>query len=399
MKKVIQFSRYFLPAAIFSIIISVIGLIGLFHEDQGINLGIDFQPGLLQEIQFIPTAFQLAYQGPGNLSVSVSLNQMDVIITGTMSGEQSLRLNFSDYQTLGGLVSELRTLDNLVVTPAAPLNTAFIRLVQSAENPNLVHYLPLNTVPINIGDVRASLLTLGNVSVQELGMPTERHFMIRMEDDGSGSGGRGDEVSVTLERDFGSGEVVVTHSAFVEARFARQLGEQAVFIISGTLLLILAYCTFRFKLQYALGAIIALIHNGLITITFIVWSGMEFNTITIAALLTVLGYSINDIIVVYDRLKETRRIFPDATFTEVLNRAITETLSRTIITTVTTMIAVGSLYIFTTGSMRDFAAALLVGMATGVYATIFIAMGFVNLWENNAQNQAKKKLGIDPIKA
>ena len=398
MKKIITFSRYFLPAAIFSLVLAVIGIIGLFHEDQGINLGIDFQPGLLQEIQFIPSAFQLSYQGPGNLSVSVSLSQMDVIITGTMAGEQSLRLNFSDYPTLGGLIAELRAIENLTVSNAAPLNTSFIRLVQSAENPLLIHYLPVNTVPINIADVRSSLLALGNVSVQELGNPLERHFMIRMEDDGSGSGGRGDEVSATLERDFGTGELVVTHSAFVEARFARQLGEQAVFIIAGTLLLILAYCTFRFKLQYALGAIIALIHNGLITITFIVWSGMEFNTITIAALLTVLGYSINDIIVVYDRLKETRRIFPDAAFTEALNRAITETLSRTIITTLTTMIAVGSLFAFTTGSMRDFSAALLVGMATGVYATIFIAMGFVNFWENRNQKLAKKKLGLSPLK-
>jgi preprotein translocase subunit SecF len=118
-------------------------------------------------------------------------------------------------------------------------------------------------------------------------------------------------------------------------------------------------------------------------VAFIAWSRMEFNTTTIAAILTILGYSINDTIVVFDRIRETRRLYHDMSFRAVLDRALSETLARTVITTFTTMLAVFSLYFFTTGSMKDFAQALLVGMVSGVYSTIFIASGWTLFWEKH----------------
>jgi preprotein translocase subunit SecF len=166
-----------------------------------------------------------------------------------------------------------------------------------------------------------------------------------------------------------------------------------------TLLLILVYASVRFKPQFAIGAVLAIAHDALIMVAFITWSRMEFNTTTIAAILTILGYSINDTIVVFDRIREVRRLYPDDGFTELLNRAITETLGRTIITTLTTMLAVLSLYIFTSGSMKDFALALLVGMVSGVYSTIFIACGFTSLWQKymntgKRRGTVKKPLGV-----
>jgi len=99
-------------------------------------------------------------------------------------------------------------------------------------------------------------------------------------------------------------------------------------------------------------------------------------------------------------IRETRKIYPDDPLVDVLNRSVTETLSRTIITTVTTMLAVVSLYIFTTGAMKDFALLLLVGMTSGVYTTIFIAMGFVNFWEDMKNKRKKKKsLAVQAAKA
>jgi preprotein translocase subunit SecF len=127
---------------------------------------------------------------------------------------------------------------------------------------------------------------------------------------------------------------------------------------------------------------------------------MEFNTITIAAVLTILGYSINDTIVIFDRIRETRRIYPDDDFRSILDRAVSETLSRTVITTLTTMLAVVSLYIFTTGSIRDFALCLIVGMISGVYSTIFIASGFVLFWDTTAKKRAEKKQsGAVPVRS
>jgi preprotein translocase subunit SecF len=128
---------------------------------------------------------------------------------------------------------------------------------------------------------------------------------------------------------------------------------------------------------------------------------MEFNTTTIAAILTILGYSINDTIVIFDRIRENQRIYPDEKSVDILDRSLTETLSRTIITTMTTMLAVLSLYIFTTGSMKDFALCMLVGMVSGVYSTVYIASGFVNFWDIQAAKRSGKKgsLAAAPLAA
>ena len=105
---------------------------------------------------------------------------------------------------------------------------------------------------------------------------------------------------------------------------------------------------------------------------------MEFNSTTIAAILTIIGYSINDTIVIFDRIREKIGMEPKLECNEVIDSALTEIFSRTVITTVTTMLAAVSLFVFTTGSMRDFAAALLVGLVSGTYSSIFIACAFIS---------------------
>jgi preprotein translocase subunit SecF len=221
--------------------------------------------------------------------------------------------------------------------------------------------------------------------------------MIRMQEDSEAEGEQGipaEKIIATLEASFGAGGVAVTRSDYVGSRFSKQLTDQAALLLGLTIIIILAYASIRFKFQYAMGAVLAILHDGFVVIAFVVWTRMEFNTTTIASILTILGYSINDTIVIFDRIRETRRIYPDDSFVNVLDRAITETLSRTIITTLTTMLAVAFLFVFTTGSMREFALCLLVGMTSGVYSTIFIASGFVNFWENQTVKKAKKKLRI-----
>jgi preprotein translocase subunit SecF len=271
--------------------------------------------------------------------------------------------------------------------------------------PYNVHYLPEGAEPIPIDIVRSSLLSLGDVRVQILGQPSDRRFMIRMDDSEieavGGSVIASGKIAEALATS-GNGPVVITSFNQVGSRFSKDLTEQAGLLLSLTLLLILAYVSFRFKPQYAIGAVIAIIHDGLVVVAFIVWTRMEFNTTSIAAILTILGYSINDTIVIFDRVRETRHIYPEDRFVDVLDRSITETLSRTVITTLTTMLAVLMLFIFTTGSMKDFAASLLVGMLSGVYSTVFIACGFVNFWDIQVKKREQKKLGIKiaaPVKA
>jgi preprotein translocase subunit SecF len=308
MKKIIPFSRYFFPAAVLSVILAGLGIVGYFAR--GFNLGIDFQAGLIQEIQFAPPAFHLTYNGPGNASVSFSRSSLDIIISGAGVGEVTHRFAFTSYPTQGALVRGLRRVDGLGVSDPASANAQSAWLVQSAQSspqlaassPFVMHYLPPDAGEVRIEDVRTSLLPLGTVSVQSLGNRAERRFMIRMEEGQDTVSAAAEKIIAALSN-AGYGEVAVTRSDYVGLRFSKQLTDQAGLLMSMTLLLILAYCTIRFKLRFALGAVLAIIHDGLIMVAFVVWTKMEFNTTTIAALLTILGYSINDTVVVFDRMK------------------------------------------------------------------------------------------------
>jgi preprotein translocase subunit SecF len=351
----------------------------------------------------------MTYNGPGTASISLGRTAIDIVISGAGVDEVTHRFAYASHATQGELARGLRGIPGLEVTPPASEDAQSSWLIQSAQSspvlnayqPFVVHYLRPDLNAVRIEDVRSSLLPLGTVSVQVLGTPAARRFMIRMEDSEleSGAGVPADRIINALENSFGHGDVVVTRSDYVGSRFSKQLTDQAGLLMSMTLLLILAYCTIRFKIRYAVGAVVAIMHDALIMVAFIVWTRMEFNTTTIAAILTILGYSINDTVVVFDRIKETQRIYPDDIFVNVLNRAISDTLSRTVITTLTTMLAVFSLYFFTTGSMKDFALALLVGMISGVYSTIFIASGLVYLWAKQAKKREKKLVpegNLDP---
>ena len=406
MKRIIPFSKYFLLAVIVSVILAGSGIAGYFM--MGFNLGVDFQAGLLQEIQFAPAAFRITYNGQGTASITLSRSNLIIVVSGAGIDEVQYDFLFSNYGTVNDLVRGLSAIDGMNVQTSAPGNIQTSALVQSSQSnpqlgldPYVIHYLPPDAPPIPIEDVRSCLLPLGTVSVQVLGDPGERRFMIRMEDEeimnsaGSVSDRRGvtaEKIISTLENTFGEGGVAVARSDYVGSRFSKHLSDQAGILMGLTLLVILIYSSIRFKPAYAIGAVLAIIHDALIMVAFVVWTRMEFNTTTIAAILTILGYSINDTIVIFDRIRETRNLYMDDPFTDVSNRAITETLSRTIITVFTTMLAIIALFIFTTGSMKDFALVLIIGMISGVYSTIFIASGFVNFWETKKEVQDRNKL-------
>jgi preprotein translocase subunit SecF len=411
MKRIIRFSNLFLPAVIFSVLLTLSGVVSYFIMH--FNLGVDFQAGLIQEVQFAPTAFSLTWSGMGNATISFDRNGMYIINTGVGIESRTIAFPFSEYGTVGALVQALGAVEGLEVKNRIPEGSSSQWLVRSAQgNPQLgsapyaVHYIDPQSQEISIGTVREALVSLGQgISVQNLGQPKDRHFMIRLQDKGmekgnSAEGGTaaggtaeapGERITRVLENYFGAGEVVVLRSDYVGSRFSKNLTDQAGILIACTLLLVLIYASIRFKPQYAIGAVLGIIHDCLVIISFVVWTRMEFNTTTIAAILTILGYSINNTIVIFDRMRENRRLYPDEVFVTILNRSLTETLSRTIITTLTTMLAVLSLFIFTTGSMKDFALALLVGLVSGVYTTTFIATGFVYLWDKEKTKRAKKK--------
>ena len=136
---------------------------------------------------------------------------------------------------------------------------------------------------------------------------------------------------------------------------------------------ILIYIWFRFEWQFAVGAIVSTLHDLVMTLGFFALFKLEFNLASIAALLTIVGYSLNDTVVVYDRIRETLRKYKKMPLPELLDRAINETLSRTTITSLTTLIALLALYLFGGEVISDFVLAMMFGVLIGTYSSIFIA--------------------------
>ncbi|MCH2679157.1 MAG: protein translocase subunit SecF, partial [Alphaproteobacteria bacterium] len=135
----------------------------------------------------------------------------------------------------------------------------------------------------------------------------------------------------------------------------------------------LAYIWFRFELPFAIGAIVALLHDIILTLGVFSILGLEFNLSTVAAILLIIGYSMNDTVVVYDRIRENLRKFKKMELKSLLDKSINETLTRTINTTITTMLALGALYLIGGQIISDFAFAMLWGIIVGTYSSIFIA--------------------------
>ncbi|MDR0502730.1 MAG: protein translocase subunit SecF [Treponema sp.] len=398
MNKIIRFSKFFRLAAVISCVLVVFGLTGYFFK--GFTLGVDFQAGLIQEVQFAPSAFSLSWNGTTNAILNFDRSSLYIITAGSGVESRTYSFPFSEYATIGSLTRAITgQLEEMTISLNAPsgINSQWL-LFSSHGNPYLgaapyvVHYLEPHSAVVDISEVRSAMSSIGaGVSVQSIGSASNRHFMIRVEDKDEGRI-KSDQITGMLENVFGDGNVAVLRSDYVGSRFSKDLTDQVGLLTALTLLLILLYSAVRFKLQYAVGAVIAIMYDGLVIITFVVWTSMEFNTTTIAAILTILGYSTNNTIIFFDRMRENMRVYPDSSFVDILDISLTGILGRTIITTATTMLAVLALFIFTTGSMKDFALALLVGMTSGVYTTLFIVSGFVYFWQNQKIKREKKKL-------
>ena len=147
------------------------------------------------------------------------------------------------------------------------------------------------------------------------------------------------------------------------------------------LLAIMVYIWFRFEWQFAITAIAALTHDVISTIGLFALTQFEFNLATIAAILTIAGYSINDTVVVFDRVRENMRRYKSWEQRDILNKALNETLSRTVTTSVTTALALLAIIFFGGAVLRDFALAMLWGVTIGTYSSIFVAVGLINRFD------------------
>lgn len=403
MKRVIRFSRFFVPAFILSgvlILISIFGYIG-----KGFNLGVDFQAGINQTVQLAYPVGSVGYSGKGNAELRITDDALTLVFSGAEIEQRTVVLSYQNYGTIKDLAQALSAEAGVEVSIDSAQEAKSSALLLPTSQGNTL--ISQNTIKLHraasgegeyfatIDQVRDAITGLGKVSVQTLKPESSQRYLIRIEDSGEdpnfSATARKSLVS-GLESAFGKDRVVVLKTDFVGARYSQGLSRTSLMLVGATLVLIFLYSLVRFKSGYALGAVLAIAQDAIIMVGFIVWTRMEFSSMTIAAILTILGYSVNDTIVQFDRIREQRKLRPNDKFIDVIDSALTMTLGRTIITTVTTMLAVLSLFFFTTGSMKDFALALFVGMVSGTYSTIYIASGFVAWWYTSNRKKKEPKI-------
>ncbi len=218
----------------------------------------------------------------------------------------------------------------------------------------------------------------------------DREFIIQLEQTSEDLGGVEALVERTLGATFGVANVSVSQAKMVGPKVGEDLRQKGLYAIIFALGAIMCYIWWRFELHFGFGALAALVHDVMITVGIFSLLDKQFDLTIVAALLTIVGYSLNDTIVVFDRTRENiNRTGGRGALAEVMNRSINETLSRTLLTSMTTLAVVLALFFFGGGVIHDFAFALLVGIVVGTYSSIYVASPVV-LWLGTRGGHAKK---------
>ena len=236
--------------------------------------------------------------------------------------------------------------------------------------------------PPDIEVIRDGLKTisLGESTIQEFG--SKRDILIRIQRSEEKLEAVGSKVRNSLGGKFNKEDITIERVEMVGPKVGRDLREKALLSILYAIIGIVIYISWRFELQYAVAAIIALVHDVLVTLGAFSILDKEFTLVIIAAFLAIIGYSLNDTIVVFDRIRENLRRRGKNTFVQSVNASINQTLSRTLLTSGTTLMVVVALFFFGGEIIHDFSFALLVGILVGTYSSIFIASAFLVYWDS-----------------
>ncbi len=240
------------------------------------------------------------------------------------------------------------------------------------------------------GKIKDSLSTLdlGSVVVQHFG-DDANEYLVRVQENANNKE-LSRIISGSLESSYGAGKVDIRRVEMVGPQVGKDLRQKGLLSILYAMIGILIYISWRFELRFAVGAIIALLHDVLITLGAFSLSGREIDLPIIAAFLAIIGYSLNDTIIVYDRIRENYGKHQKKGFTAVVNSSINETLSRTILTSGTTLLVVLALFVFGGGVIHNFAFALLIGILVGTYSSIFVASPVLIFWDDYRSGGQKK---------
>jgi SecD/SecF fusion protein len=244
--------------------------------------------------------------------------------------------------------------------------------------------------PASVDDVRGTLTPLGygDAKIQEIDDPELGQNVVQIA--AQIDPDRVDEVEQALNEEFGvAGDEFTSQS--IGPTFGEQIARTALIAVIASLLLISVYIGFRFEWKFAVPILIALAHDLLITAGVYALTDREVTTSTVAALLTIMGYSLYDTVIVFDRIRENVPRMPRATFSQIANRSMSEVLTRSLATSFVVLMPVGSLLFFGGETLRDFAFALLVGVMSGAYSSIFIATPVLVEWKEREQTYMRRR--------
>ena len=254
--------------------------------------------------------------------------------------------------------------------------------------------------PTHADKLRESLAGAGfeAVDIQDVGRD-QKDFLIRVPMAADDTESRTQKVATTLKNSFGADQVDVLRVEAVGPRVGQALRGRAIWAVLASTLMMGIYIWARFEWRYGLGAVIALAHDVIMTVGFLIAFGYEFDLTIVAALLTVVGFSVNDTVIVSDRIRENRRKDRRTSLAELINVSVNETLSRTILTSGTAILVTLSLFLLGGPVIHGFAFALLVGFTVGTYSSIFIAAPVVLYFERGAASAPVSRGGRESAPA
>ena len=225
---------------------------------------------------------------------------------------------------------------------------------------------------LSIAEIRNQLseLSIGDIQIQTFG--SDDIILIRIENS-TNLTTNADMSSIELIRSSLGNDVIIQRTEIVGPKVSSELIQKGIIAIIIAVLLMLFYIWIRFEWQFSIGAVTALIHDVMITMGIFSFLQIEFNLSIIAALLTIIGYSMNDTVVVYDRIRENLRKYKQMNIFDLINQSLNETMSRTLLTSVTTLLALFSLYFLGGEVLKGFTLAMIIGVFIGTYSSVFIA--------------------------
>jgi preprotein translocase subunit SecF len=301
--------------------------------------------------------------------VSASRGSMEIIKPG-------LKIPFTRYRKTAVIISMIVNLAVLIM-----LFTKGPNLGVDFAGGTMVHLKFQQNVAI--AELRQAFekMDLGGSVIQDFGQPGANEYLVRLDKTSVEIGVLGEQIKKVLTEQFGADKFEVRRIESVGPKIGQDLRQRGALSVIVATIMMGAYIWLRFEFRFGVGAVIALAHDVLVAVGALLLANYEFDLTIIAALLTIVGFSVNDTVVICDRIRENMRKIKRETLESIINISINETLSRTILTTGTTLLVLVALFVLGGAVIRPFAFTLLVGFISGVYSTIFIASPVILMWE------------------